>query len=128
MKLNEGMYIRTITGIIAKVDYIDDDVAYFDKDLYQIYGDSIDFLDLDNPREVIKISKYSFKIIDLIEEGDYVNSMKVNNIAIEDGLIYLHMDADECLHETDMLTGDDIELIVTKEQFKKISYKVSDDE
>ena len=36
LDLRENMYIRTKDGIIAKVDYIDNDTIFFDKELYNI--------------------------------------------------------------------------------------------
>lgn len=42
LELIENMYVRTKDGIIAKVDYIDDNTIFFDKDLYRTYGDIIE--------------------------------------------------------------------------------------
>ena len=55
-KINIGMYVRTKDGIIAKVDYIDDNTIFFDKDLYRTYGDIIDFLEKDNLERIVKAS------------------------------------------------------------------------
>ena len=33
MKLEVGQFVRTKDGIIAKVDYIDNDTIFFDKEL-----------------------------------------------------------------------------------------------
>lgn len=118
MELKEGMYIR-FKDYISKIEYIKTTKI----------GNT--YIQVKEPNGMLVTINYKYitkarnKIIDLIEEGDYVNGMKVNNIAIEDGLIYLHMDADECLHEDTMLTGDDIKSIVTKEQFSSIEYKVN---
>ena len=76
-KINIGMYVRTKDGIIAKVDYIDDNTIFFDKELYRTYGDSIDFLEKDNLERIVKAS---YNIIDLIEVGDYLNGFKVSKI------------------------------------------------
>ena len=124
MKLEVGMYVRTKdSGVFKILSIIEENgsikllkkpgyVVEVENKKYKCYLEE-------------NILKTSHNIIDLIEVGDYVNGMKVNNIAIEDGLIFLHMDADECLHENTMLTGDDIKSIVTKEQFKSMSYKVN---
>ena len=119
MKLEENMYVRTKDGEIHKclLIYIDDNNPTLNRFMNE-WGYMIMF-------DEIK-GEPSHNIIDLIEVGDYVNGMKVNNIAIEDGLIYLHMDADDCLHESTMLTGDEIESIVTKEQFEQMQYKVGE--
>ena len=45
LELRQNMYIRTKDGIIAKVDYIDDNTIFFDKDLYRTYSDGINFLE-----------------------------------------------------------------------------------
>ena len=74
MKLEVGMYVRTKDGIIAKVDYIDNDTILFDKELYRTYGDSIDFLEKDNLERIIKAS---YNIIDILEIGDYVNGSPI---------------------------------------------------
>ena len=69
LDLRENMYIRTKDGIIAKVDYIDDNTIFFDKDLYRTYGDSIDFLEKDNLERIVKAS---YNIIDLIKSKDII--------------------------------------------------------
>ena len=56
LELKENMYVRTKDGIIAKVDYIDDNTIFFDKDLYRTYGDSINFLEKDNLEKIVKAS------------------------------------------------------------------------
>lgn len=38
-KLEVGMYCKTKDGIITKVDDIDDETIYFDKDIYRLYGE-----------------------------------------------------------------------------------------
>ena len=121
MELKEGMYLRTKCGI-AKIETITDEYLHCDNTIMRSFGENY----YSWFRDELKILKASDKIIELIEEGDYVNGMKVNNIAKEDGLIFLHMDADECLHEDTMLTGDDIKTVVTKEQFESMSYKVGE--
>ena len=118
MKLEVGMYVRTLDGI-SKVIEVKEEVEH---NIMSRFAN--EYMNIYFMNEIM--CDPSFNVIDLIEEGDYVNGMKVNNIAIEDGLIYLHMDADECLHETTMLTGDNIESIVTKEQFEEIKYRVGE--
>ena len=117
MQLEKNMYVRTQKYGIAKIiGGINDNK--FNIDIFKKDGITL------RCQKAKDILKASHNIIDLIEVGDYVNGMKVNNIAIEDGLIFLHMDADECLHENTMLTGDDIKSIVTKEQFESIKYSL----
>ena len=127
MKLEVGMYVRTRYGRIYNIENIETKKVYYSCNPLEHQWQDRKFIYGERGMECTEaIKKASHKIIDLIEEGDYVNGMKVNNIAIEDGLIYLHMDADDCLHEDTMLTGDDIKSIVTKEQFESMSYKVGE--
>ena len=63
-----------------------------------------------------KIVKHSKNIIDLIEEGDYVNGYKVDEVRIScfDSIIFIN-DFKQELH------SNDIKSIVTKEQFESVS-------
>lgn len=64
------------------------------------------------------IIKASPDIIDLIEEEDYVNGKKVDNVALGRGnYIYIGVHR---IYESE------IKSIVTKEQFKQMSYKVGE--
>ena len=130
MKLEVGMYVRTKDGIIAKVDYIDNDTIFFDKELYRTYGDSIDFLEKDNLERIVKAS---YNIIDILGVGDYVNGSKVIDISIigKDKEKWVWV---EQMEYTDNKYGDDyvgynneqIKSIVTKEQFEQMAYKVGE--
>lgn len=73
------------------------------------------------------ISKHSKQLIDLIEKGDYVNGREVKHIAMFEGfpdypqLIFV----DEThLIPDDTCKNDEIETILTKEQFDANCYKV----
>lgn len=121
LELKENMYVRTKDGIIAKVDYIDDDTIFFDKDLYRTYGDGIDFLEKDNLERIIKAS---YNIINILEVGDVIlfyedidNYKKQYVIGIPD-LITL----DEI---KDKITNDNIRLvsILTKKELEQMAYK-----
>ena len=115
MKLEVGMYVRTKDGIIAKVDYIDDDTIFFDKDLYRNYCDSIDFLEKDNLERIVKAS---FSIIDLIEEEDFVNEEMIAKIKEDkDGKYLVTMN-------NNVIRNQGIESILTKEQMEQMAYKV----
>lgn len=63
------------------------------------------------------ITKHSFDIIDLIEEGDYVNGTRVDD-KTEGYIIF----SDGCGDIE--LFASDIKTIVTKEQFESMEYKV----
>lgn len=117
LDLRENMYIRTKDGIIAKVDCIDDDTIFFDKDLYRNYGDSIDFLEKDNLERIVKAS---FSIIDLIEEEDFVNEEMIVKIKEDkDGKYLVTMN-------NNVIRNQGIESILTKEQMEQMAYKVGD--
>ena len=130
LELRENMYVRTKDGIIAKVDYIDDDTIFFDKDLYRTYGDSIDFLEKDNLERIVKAS---YNIIDILEEGDYVNGLRVEkNKYGELYTSYVYYGGDigkQCEVYTTWLKElkeDMIYSVVTHEQMEQMTYKVGD--
>lgn len=115
LELKENMYVRTKDGIIAKVDYIDNDTIFFDKELYRTYGDSIDFLEKDNLERIVKAS---FSIIDLIEEEDFVNEEMIVKIKEDkDGKYLVTMN-------NNVIRNQGIESILTKEQMEQMAYKV----
>lgn len=104
MKLEEGMYVRTNEGKITKIIEID-------KDGFERVDKCIDFTNYN-------IIKASYNIIDLIEEGDYVNGYKVKYtlkklLGFEDG-----QDGDW------YMSNENIKSIVTKEQFESIEYSL----
>lgn len=118
LDLRENMYVRTKDGIIAKVDYIDNDTIFFDKELYRTYGDSIDFLEKDNLERIVKAS---YNIIDILEKGDYVNGVEVINID------------DEWITMSDMqvpilksIANGMIKSVITHEQMEQMEYKVGE--
>ena len=122
LELNE--YVRTKDGIIAKVIGVQSggiEKYYFDKKI------------IDNFKELTQIGtenvvlKHSFNIIDLIEEGDYVNGYKVLDIDFKNEMICLLMPFDEenkSKYNIVWNTKYFIKSIVTKEQFKAREYEV----
>lgn len=126
MKLEPNIYVRTKDGIITKVDYIDDDTIFFDKELYKTYGDSINFLEKDNLERIIKAS---YNIIDLIKSKDIILG--------KDGKIYqcwkIYKDyvftySKNKQGETITLVDYQIDKVLTKEQFEQRSYKIIGDD
>ena len=132
MKLEVGMYVRTKDGYIDKIIKIDNkslngrtiQVEKGELDCCMGYED---FTDLFNPSHY---EKASHNIIDLIEEGDYVNSEKVlrTNCKLE----YVDDDSETGVNEVDngleLETGwiyfdYEINSVLTKEQFKNIEYR-----
>ncbi len=135
-KLEVGMYCKTKDGIITKVDDIDDETIYFDKDIYRFYGDGIDFLEKNNLERIIKAS---FNIIDLIEEGDilllfdkeYGKEYKAEVVVDSENftVVVNYEQNDLLILEYELITNEHIELlkILTKEQFESMSYRIGDD-
>lgn len=122
MELEVGMYVRTKDGIIAKVDYRDDDTIFFDKELYRTYGDSIDFLEKDNLERIVKVS---YSIIDILEVGDYVNGDKV--IKIFNPMFLSIGELPYIITINGKYEEQEIETIVTHEQMEQMEYKVGID-
>ena len=116
LELRENMYIRTKDGIIAKVDYIDDNTIFFDKELYRIYGDSIDFLEKDDLERIIKAS---YNIIDILEVGDYVNGHRVEEIDFENEEIFTDSE-----YYCGVVEFCNIKSVITHEQMEQMAYKV----
>lgn len=114
MKLEVGMYVRTLNGIV-KIDKIQDNVMKDTKG-YLHYGDFV---------------KASYNIIDILEVGDYVNDLRVEkNKYGELYTSYVYYGGDigkQCEIYTTWLKGlkeDMIYSIVTHEQFEQKAYKV----
>lgn len=106
-----GDYVRTKDGIILKIEDIED--IYTTDNIYvcmAIYDNEGRFV---NEVEIIKSSP---NIIDLIEVGDYVNGCPVlhkENNELVCGLLLRYKE-------------ENIQNVVTKEQFENISYKVGE--
>ena len=122
MEIKENEFVRTDNGIfkVTKIDglYIYLDKQYFDNQ-YQTMRD-VTFKE--------RIVNHSFNIIDLIEEGDYVNEQKV---------LCLKKNNDDCRDDigTSYIEGIDIYLgydeseiktILTHEQYERNCYRLED--
>ena len=118
LDLRENMYIRTKDGIIAKVDYIDDNTIFFDKELYRTYGDSIDFLEKDNLERIVKSS---YNIIDILEVGDYVNGHRVEEINFENEEIFTDSE-----YYCGIVEFNNVKSVITHEQMEQMAYKVEE--
>lgn len=105
MKLEVGMYVRTLNGI-AKIDKIQDNVMKDTKG-YLHYGDFV---------------KASYNIIDILEEGDYVNGSWVNEIV--DGKP-IHEDYNDPYYSFGW-ENEDIKSVITHEQMEQMAYKVGE--
>lgn len=118
MKLEAGMYVRTKSNGIQKVDN----------------EGRINLGLIRPPAHIIKkeeLLKCSLNIIDLIEVGDYVNGYIVLDI-IKDNLGKTYIECgckDEIAHNYiyDTFYNEDIKSIVTKEMFSSVEYRVETD-
>lgn len=107
MKLEVGMYVRTDRGKIGK-----------------LRREVKDYYELEYPRNVCdlvyknRIIKWSYKLLDILMRGDYVNGKQIDNIQLGRGeyvLVGLHR-----IYESE------IKSIVTKEHFEQMAYKVGE--
>lgn len=108
MKLEIGMYVRTKEFGINRIKWFDNEEPI-----------------LENGFTALQNSGYksSPNIIDLIEEGDYVNGIYVDIIEKEQKRVW-HV---SCYGDEDIVFyNEDIKSIVTKEQFENCMYKVGD--
>lgn len=104
-EIEVGEYVRTFKGRLIKVR----EECYYDEAFGEYIIDGEEY-------HKINIKKHSFNIIDLIEEGDYVNGQRVSSktkkyIVIEDS-------------DYSSFEVKDIKSIVTKEQMKSVEYEV----
>lgn len=123
-KIEVEEYIRTYEGIIGKI-LEDEDIAengvYIDTTFLNDYADETNFVKSED------IKKHSFNIIDLIEEGDYVNGIKIYSVKKgigygdkgQEGIII-----NKIYCNCKFIPTENIKSIVTKEQFKNIEYEV----
>lgn len=114
LELKENMYVRTKDGYISQFKYYD--TTNMGK-LLCIPLSNGTFANIED------IVKASYNIIDIVEEGDYVNGLPVARISEDTatGKKYFNLYG--------YLSGfeeKDIEFVVTKEQFKQMVYKVGE--
>lgn len=128
MKLEVGMYVRgkyySYRGKIGKIikNYNNDlEIAYQDGILKTNVGSFID----DNYDINGKQYKASYNIIDLIEEGDYVDGCYIQEIkSLKDNVMVCMLDSDYEWVST--ITNKEIKTIVTHEQMEQMAYKVEE--
>ena len=130
-QIKVGDYVRTETGHIGKLNKISTyKINNKDKTMYLV-----DFGNITYAISYKDIVKHSPSIIDLIEEGDFVNGFQVmmfddmydkETDTYEDGLaIPIYDDAMlDCIEEVRPLKTVEIKSIVTKEQYEGIKYEV----
>lgn len=125
MKLEVGKWCRTKKGTIFKiiggnVDMweIDIDYSYLSKCENEDYNSYA--YNKNNSLFEYLVDKASYNIIDILEVGDCVNGLKVHGITDYGLEVYMFGDTHEILEENE------IETIVTKEQFEQMAYKVGE--
>ena len=111
-KLEVGMYVRTETGKIGKITNFDGNMARIDTDKFITYKNF--------HNEIIKASH---NIIDLIEEGDYVNGAVVVEIYKNKNGNVEYIDIGDLAIN---INNKEIESIITKEQFKSMEYRLGE--
>ena len=126
MELKEGMYVRTDEGIAKVINkrknpYGEETIFMIDKPFIYHFADflktSEDMIDVNFEEDTSQIKGASHNIVDLIEEGDYVNGECVYSVARD---IEKHF---VCV-ETGIFLNNEIKSIVTKEQFELMQYKI----
>lgn len=113
-----GDYVR------AKVNDYERNTIIITKLNYFAYNNLISVEDSELLLGNESIIKSSSNIIDLIEVGDYVNGVLINDIDIYPSGKVVGYRNSEDLWEYDF-KNNEIKSIVTKEQFKDIQYKVN---
>lgn len=121
-EIKVGEYVRTKDGIIAKVTYVDGLMIDCDEDVFDLKNLAMMEIPIEYAEEYI--IKHSFNIIDLIEEGDYVNGCKV----YENHKTYLivHQKVKNSEVDYNYINHNEIKSIVTKEIFAQMEYKVKE--
>ena len=115
MKLEVGMYVRYTRGMIN---------GYVPLRIGRIVDClTDDLIKINNSQVILRsdIVKASHNIIDLIEEGDYVNGLPVTRICIDDETNEKYLNMFGSISE---YGSEDIKSIVTKEQFESQKYIV----
>ena len=122
MEIQVGEYVRTDEGIIDKVIKIEEAGSGT-----RFFGERLEDTIIITNRDILSerridatdIVKHSKNIIDLIEEGDYVNGEKIDKI-----LQVSHKHNSIIINNEEELLEQDIKLIATHQQFKQVEYEV----
>lgn len=124
LELKENMYVRNCYGRIAKIEDIEDNIAYCDNWLYQRYEEFITFIDLNNEKDINKITKVSYNIIDILEIGDYVNGYPIYEIVEYEDDTRAIVIADD--NKSIIWKKQNIKSVITHEQMEQMAYKVGE--
>lgn len=122
-----GEYIRTKKGTIAKV------LAYQDLTTYNDKGTSVTFHSFDTDKGAIadvETEKHSKNIKDLIEAGDFINGMQVDEFDDEEGTVLGIPVYEDGLFNTlnfyIPIESINIKTILTREKFESECFKVEE--
>lgn len=110
-EISIGEYVRSWNGSIGKVTRIEEGRFLYDN------KELICF--------IASVVKHSKNIIDLIEEGDYVNGCQVMGIYVPRDTwepIQINVDSQTIKY----FIQDEIKSIVTKEQIKQIEFRIKE--
>jgi hypothetical protein len=124
LELKENMYVRNCYGRIAKIEDIEDNIAYCDNWLYQRYEEFITFIDLNNEKDINEITKVSFDIIDILEVGDYVNGYPIYEIVEYEDDTRAIVIADD--NKSIIWKKQNIKSVITHEQMEQMAYKAGE--
>lgn len=125
MELKKGMYIRikdkNNNQFIRKIIELPEDIRY---------GSIVVDKDIHYARWVSKknIVKASANIIDLIEEGDYVNGSKVEKITTFNGMNFVDTYMTQGYGWGTCIPENEIRTVVTREQFENMMYIVESED
>ena len=120
MKLEVGQFVRLKSGYICKIININDF-----REPNMKYGVEANYL-----KDVMFIGdedilKASHNIIDILEEGDYVNGCYIQEIkSLKDNVMVCMLDSDYEFVST--ITNKDIKSVITHEQMEQMAYKVEE--
>lgn len=114
LNLRENMYIRTKDGIIDKILKLNKSYVKGVSQKDELYA-----YDIDN------IVKASYNIIDILEEGDYVNGHRVDKVVIGPKCSYALLEEVGYYVDTQKDIDDyEIKSVVTSQQFESLEYKI----
>lgn len=126
MKLEVGMYVRTknktlMPPQVAKIINITKDNGYKNQYYIEIDKNLIPSYEFHIYQE--DIVKASYNMIDILEKGDYVNSLIVTKISEDNETKkkYINLYGSLCEWE-----NEDIKSVITKEQMEQISYRIEE--
>lgn len=117
-EIKVGEYIRTKDGIIDKV------IIGYNGKCNNPNCNSKHISCKNNYYDEKNIIKHSEYIIDLIEEGDYVNGHRVKSVYLDGVTKYIKLDNSYEDRKGIRTYSEDIKSILTKQQFSNIEYKV----